>query len=120
MAEKPTTIASSDDEKFPFPKRTGQMEENIHGRWPLPDHDPPRTNECSKMALMRMEKERKAAKKNALFDAAVDAEATRLGRKLAISEKFAEAVAPGLRACGLIKKDAVKKIQASVRRLKKI
>jgi hypothetical protein len=114
-------MAEPDDppfRKIRQPEQDRQPDPNIQGRWHHPT-DPPRMNEYSQMTLVRHELARKVAKAAPLFDAAVAAEAARLGLEPAISAQFAEAVAPGLKKRG-IKKAGRERIQASVRRLKKI
>jgi uncharacterized protein with von Willebrand factor type A (vWA) domain len=68
--------------------------------------------------LARIENARKVAEAHVLFDAEVAAEAARLGRKLSVSAQFADDIMPGLEARGVVA--GRDKIQAAVRRLKKI
>jgi hypothetical protein len=71
---------------------------------------------AQKAASARVAKAIKDAADNKVFDAAVAAEAQKLNREPAISQKFVDAVSPGLKERGFAA--SRDKIQASVHRLR--
>jgi hypothetical protein len=101
----------------PPPKKIRQSDLNIQSRWRPTDDDPPSDNEHSKMMRLRHAKARETAKKNALFDAAVEAVATRLDREIAVSEQFVEDIKHDLLKALGVKKVGREKIENSARRL---